>query len=580
MALGNAQWPRAKGLTTGNSKTGFQTGTEWFALAGIVILGGWLRFYRIQWGLEEGRPFPDETLVWPRFLVGFIRRGFAETWATNITVYPSIGPFVAGIGNWVASVSGYESDLRAGDLVKAIGIGRVSLAIVGLLAIPATYAIGRISSSPRRSLMAAALVATTPIVVIQSKLLSVDTVLITASAAALYATLLLDRKPTVLRSAFAGATIGACFAVKYNALILGIIPSLVLLNLARTLTLRGVAAHACAFGLSMLLVAGLGCPTCVMRPDLVLEQFRIYAAIAAPSSELPLASGATLPGIPHPVGLLGLQLPHALGPIFALAVAVGGVRAALRHRSEDLIILGFALVPLIQFLSTPLFFLRYTIVAVPAFALLACNWASPTSDKRNLVRAGFFLLFAATLGQSLIWEHRFQVRTIQELIQEATETDSQTLGVLASAPNRNIAIRGRHYGYFPALERAGVDARVVWFDDGTESHHEASDAERRAQEARFPHVKALPLSRTCDSELDRLILSSRTLRALARRSKLETGASPSELVRRISPCWESAELRCERCELENIGPWTWTYSAPSYGSEPFYIFSRQSSLDH
>jgi hypothetical protein len=507
--------------------------------------------------LAEGYPFPDELLVWRRFLIGFSTNGlFSDVWSYRVLVYPSLPLFLAGLGNWFSSALGLATNLQANSFAEGIEIGRITLALAGLLAIPITYRIGRFFGAWRTSLAAASLVAFAPIVVGQTRYLSVDTILIATAAIALLTTLFLVEKQSPTRSALAGAACGLCFAAKFTGIILIAIPGTVLLaNLGRRHPWQLLLCGTLLAG-GALIVGMLGCPTCVIDPDAIFTQLRFYAEIGAASSVAPLAQVGP---VPHSLAIFVFKLPHALGVLFTLALLPGILRATLRHEPRDLVLLGFAVLPTLPWIFSAVFFSRYYMISVPALAVLACAAFSSADRRSILARVALLVLVGGTLTQTLNWEHRYAVSSLERLHENILAKPDSAIGILS------YTVGARGYGPDRALAKAGIPARPIRLRGPDQPPRTTGEAGADSP---------IYLANSCDSNLEVLLVDEKTLVTLARVRELNPGETASDLVMREAPCWTNSERFCEDCSRETGDWWLWRFSRPFRGTGPFEVFTR------
>jgi hypothetical protein len=374
-------------------------------LAAAVAAGVCMRLVGLGWGIP--RPLPPEATAFrssyhfdeDKYLGGIARtapgRGDFDVrdlhWGT-LQFYLVWGALEA------AQTAGYLTqpwraafrDADPENLPRLYRTGRAVSAAAGILTLAVVFLAGRGLRGPDAGLAAAALVAASPLHVVNSHFLTSDvtmTLLLTAALALLLASLdSRSARPLVA----AGFLLGLAIAAKYNAAVVAPLwPVRDLLDRARPgwPTLAGYAAIAAGFA--------LGEPYGVARfPDLLRALHHEY--VTGPS-----AAAAFLPSVPGLAASQAVALAfYGLGVAGALAALAGIARGFGRSRPKESLLFGATLLLCLGVVAARWPLVRYTLPLVPCLALFAALALSRVENPRaRLVLAAAFsippLLFSA-----------------------------------------------------------------------------------------------------------------------------------------------------------------------------------------
>ena len=336
-------------------------------LAGVLLLTLLLRAWGLTWGLPSATHFfsyhPDESVVL-EYAMGM--NAFTGHLLPHFYRYGSLQLYLVNFANSLAFVFG------AADIVpkpfaqwhdawaRLYLIGRVLTVGMGVGTVWATYALGLRLWGRRAGLLAAGLLAVTPLHAQQGHWLTVDV------PAAFWGTLSLLCAAKALEPApgpaarravlWAGVLAGLAAATKYNmALMLAPVLAACLLIRRPAWMGVGLAAFAVAFVLA--------CPGCVLETALFLSHVRAEAI------HVSREPGPTFQGTGNGFAYLFLHtLSAGLGwPALLLALAAA-VYAGYRRAPGDKLLAAFA-VPYGIVIS--LAAVRYARYAVPLLPLLA-----------------------------------------------------------------------------------------------------------------------------------------------------------------------------------------------------------------
>jgi dolichyl-phosphate-mannose-protein mannosyltransferase len=141
-------------------------------LVGLTLLGGWLRFSAINFGLPD-QLRPDEEKIVPRAL------DFEDDWNPHLAIYPAAQTYLThAVLRSYAILTGAGHDLSAAyhsdNQAQAYLIGRYLAGAMGTATIPVIYLAGATVSGPAAGIMSAAIMAVTFLHVRDSKFVKVE----------------------------------------------------------------------------------------------------------------------------------------------------------------------------------------------------------------------------------------------------------------------------------------------------------------------------------------------------------------------------------------------------------------------
>jgi 4-amino-4-deoxy-L-arabinose transferase-like glycosyltransferase len=203
------------------------------ALLAILLVAAALRFAGIGHHLARAGPEYDERTIFVEPVLRMWRTGSLD---------PTVYTGYAGFFNHLAAVP-VAIGLRLGGERGAAAAARGLVAAFGVLSVALVHGLARRPAGPAAGLLAAALLAVSPLEVRSAHYVTPDVLVGTAMLAAL---LVLARSPDHRAEAMAGALLGAATAVKYTGLVL--VPAIVAERLTKGRA-RGVVRVAVAAAL-------------------------------------------------------------------------------------------------------------------------------------------------------------------------------------------------------------------------------------------------------------------------------------------------------------------------------------------
>ena len=423
--------PRPSGLGSPTARCG--------AVLAIAAVAIGLRFWRLDWGLlDERMAFPDELLIWSKYLRAFVPFGAASFERPDTVAalfYPTLFGYLAGLATALAHALGLVPSPHE-SVFESLLLARMLSSTAGLATVALVGALTWRAHSPRAGLLAAALAAVLPLEVIHSHLVSVDILLGTGMMATLLLACRLARVGTTGAALATGLAAGLTFGTKYTGLAVIVPVAWAVVEAAwrqrspRRLVLLAAAAL-CTFGLGFT----LACPICVTSPDRLLRSMSMLTT-AGSWQNLAFWRTALVPGLgwrgrPYVYQLL-VALPYSLGwPLWLAAMA--GVGSALRRRDAvDRILMVAFVAYLLPIGLSAIDALRYLLPLLPILVVLAARVLAgpaeptrPPSSTATGLRIGLVLLvLVATTGLTVSQVGRFsldQQRAIATWIDTSVE---------------------------------------------------------------------------------------------------------------------------------------------------------------
>ncbi len=345
---------------------------SWIALGATLALGSFLRLWGLDYGIPHPTIRPDEER-----LVGRAQTIFATgNWHPGSFFYPSLPFYVDAIALHAYYGTGkvlgrYEEprDFLFDIAVTRPGlhyrISRVVSAAAGVATILAAYALSLAAyRQPRAALLAAFSLAVCHVHVRDSHFATVDIV------ATLFVTLSLvfaaraAKASTARDFALAGLFAGLAISSKYNV-------GLVAIPIGVAALYRGRQALS-----PLALSAGAAVLAFALSSPYVLLRFGGFRSDLSFLEEFLYRSG-DLALWDH----LRTTFPSGLGWPLYLAAALGLVRALLRRRPEDIVLLSFAVPFLVLISSVRITFPRYVLPIVPLLLVLAVDWVASFIER-------------------------------------------------------------------------------------------------------------------------------------------------------------------------------------------------------
>jgi hypothetical protein len=350
-------------------------------LAAVLVLGAVLRAV----GIDYDRPFEyhsDETTI------AIPAMGIAATGNVDpgLFLYPSLLIYAqAAVSAAVHGIDGAPLDaprptgvgglpvLSFSDIdpsqYSIILAGRILIVLFGLVTVVVVAFAGRHLAGPATGLLAALLLAVSPLHVEHSRYLTTDV------PSALWTSLVLLVTLAAIRAArvtplwcLAGLCAGLAASTKYTAGVAVIVPLIGLAVWPATIELRiRVAVASLVVGAAVLGFV-IATPMVVVKLaavlDAVMSQVRNYNFTAHPGAQ-------EMPGLLFNLAALWI----GLGPVAAIAAALGLAQALQRRTPEDLVIATFPIVWLVLVSIPQVHFARNLLPMVPFLVIAAARAA-------------------------------------------------------------------------------------------------------------------------------------------------------------------------------------------------------------
>src|SRR5581483_5344045 len=339
-------------------------------------------------------------------------------------VYPSLYGFAAGGAVAIVHALGWI-DPPARAVLDAVLVARCVSALAGLATVALVGIAARRAYGGRAGLAACAFMAVLPMEVLQVHYVSCDALVATLATATLLASLALLESGRARSAVAAGLAGGLTTATKYTAAIALAGPAWAAIETAwRRGSVRVLLLLAAASGVAAFAGFSLGCPECVLRPEVMLQPLRVhYGRVVL----LPASAGNNfiVPGLgwyARPWLFQAVAVfPWAMGwPLYATALL--GVALALRRRepADRLLLASFAA----GFAAMGFFEVTYPRYYMPLYPLLvvfAARFAA-CGLPRRIAPALCAVVFAYTLALSASQVARFsydQQRAVVAWVQHA-----------------------------------------------------------------------------------------------------------------------------------------------------------------
>ena len=375
----------------GRTKAGVRSGSALLVgapLALILALGLGLRLA----GITHGQPFiaADEWIVGK----GAMHVLTARTWNVTYYYYPTLLTYllvpIAALLHVVGNVPLTQSSPfldRAEALPSEFPIflaGRLLVAVLGLATVLVSFESARRLVGARAALVAAAVVAFSGVLVLNSEYLVTDVPSALMAALTLLAAIIAWQRRSLRWVLSSALLAGLAASTKYNV---GLVVVVAVMAWASLVPWRQLAAGwtAPAAGRLGRLLRALEWRTAVLIPVLAFVGLVVAtpAVILAPGlvrDYLQLqASAYQIDSAPLLLPSLGYNLQYlwdtGLGPVASVLVLIGLVRFVVRHRAPELFILVFGLAYLVLMSAPPLHFSRNLAPLIPFAAIAAAEAA-------------------------------------------------------------------------------------------------------------------------------------------------------------------------------------------------------------
>ena len=413
----------------GMTKTPPITAAGSLPLVCVLVLALALRLWGITWGLPSATHYfsyhPDESVVLETS--SLTMNVFAGRLLPHFYNYGSLQLYLVCFANTLAALFGAVDIVPKNfaewypQWAKMYLIGRLLTVGMGVGTVWATYALGATLWGRRAGLVAAIILAVTPLHAQQSHFLTVDvpaTFWVVLSL--LWSARLMTDDPKPLKAALlAGLFAGLAAATKYN-MALAVLPLLAACYTLRFTFPLGRVAACCGVGLLAFLLAFFAaCPGALLETSTFLKDVR-FEAVHVQNADDPTFRNTGSGFVYH----ITHNLDAGLGlPLLVLALASIGY-ALYKHQRGDGLLAAFALPYYVLISLAAVRYARYTIPLLPILALwtgrmLADGLRLPRLVLRRVAvtvaAAGFFatavnalLLVSAMTGedtrdQALSW---------------------------------------------------------------------------------------------------------------------------------------------------------------------------------
>jgi len=363
-------------------------------LALLTLIGGWLRFTALDFGLPD-KFRPDEEYVVSRAV------GFHTSANPHFTVYPAAQMYLHhGVLRLIALVEGRRGDFRRAfdehGFARAHLVGRRLAATLGTATIPAIYWAALPAYGGPAALAGAAVLTFATIHVRESKYSTTDAPAVFWLTLALGMMLRVIRRGRRVDSLLAGVLTGVAMGTKYptGALLAGMAAAHVGARFREGRSLWRVFRDIRPY---LTLIGALVVFICV-TPYLLLDWQQTLRDFDYQRSFLTRGVGNPYAGWGWS-WLLTRALPDGLGPILAVALLVAVAWGMLRPRAGTWSLLVFLAVASIGIASSRYTFYRYILIPLPALAL----FAGITTDDARSALGRFFGDRRAALAVVLGW---------------------------------------------------------------------------------------------------------------------------------------------------------------------------------
>lgn len=374
-------------------------------LAAILLGAVALRLFRITWGL-------------PHFIFHDTRMHFVEAahnavgegdWILNFFVHPPIYPYLLAITTWIwSAISGDDFATTGGAALASratiVVIGRVLTVAMSTAMIGATYLLGRRLLGSRVGLWAAAFVALSPLQILESHRVNVDSPMLLAAVLSAHQAVvaLQEKRKNKLLLSFALAALAG--ATKYSGLYAGTLPIWAALRWPDTSWSQRARLIA-AGGLASLATFSLAMSPVLLALDeftrQVYQLFYIGIFHGAPGQNLTGDSWVFAPYL----YLTVVGLPVVLGWAIYAASLAGLVTLSLTNRRALALIAAGALPFYILQGNAETTVARYYLPFLPFLAITAAafvTWLRRTRPQVGTVVAAVVVVYSAILACSQV----------------------------------------------------------------------------------------------------------------------------------------------------------------------------------
>lgn len=457
------------GVSSRTSLRNLISGSRFWLLA-IVVLGAWLRFDSLSFGLPYAHSRPDETaLAGPAVMCLIGQCAPPDFYYPTGFIYALSAVYVAMFV--VFRARGVYTDLasfaesRRLDVSMFFVASRVMSALAGTATIVVVHAIGRLLWSPTVGLVSSLYLAVSLLHVRDSHFGTTDVTMTALIAATVWLILKWQQAPSYRLAMLVGLAGGVATSTKYNGLGVAV-PFLLAVGL-RTLTgptYERLRPRAVAITLGIAAVAG-AVAFLVLSPYAVIQWDRFVRDVLWRGDHLARPHGIDVgPGWQHHALV---TLPGVMGwPLYVCSLA-GVVGLLVSRFRQSIVVLSFPLAYYVVMGSLETNFARYALPLVPFMALTA-GWLTAAVGEQvsRYFRIRSAAPVAAALAVLLAAPSARQVLLLNRILARP-DTRVEAFEVLRHrvAPGDSIYLSGLSYAHTPlALRGRALEARA-WIPD-------------------------------------------------------------------------------------------------------------------
>lgn len=335
----------------------------------LTTLGAaYLRLSTLRWDLEHGPEGYESLFIRP--VIEMMRTGDLNH---RYHEYPGLLLYVLLFVMLLTLIAAISARVATGptDLPEALSLlGARSISAVGsVLSVPAVFVLGRAYAGPRVGLIAAALLAVSPMELRSSQLFRPDVLLELLSLCALRAMLGYVAAPALGSAALAGAAFGVALASKYSGVLLAI-PFAGALCAA-----PGSWPDRWKLGLAAIVAVPLGFLACSPYTLLDLDGF-----LAGFGAQVAINTTRDLEGVNIPLGYARTLASFSLGLPGLVAAVLGVSWACARPRREDAVLLPWVFGYLLFFFRNSVEGERFLLPVAPVLMIYAAVAAAAVWD--------------------------------------------------------------------------------------------------------------------------------------------------------------------------------------------------------
>lgn len=381
------------------------------ALSSLLVFAFLLRVWGLTYGLPFVEEFTSDAEMFVPLAVHVTLRDPSPHWfglPGSTIIHPLA--FVFHFGNWAARCLGatdlYVEQSFAQNPALFYAAGRLLAASAGTLAVLVVYLIGREISCSRMGLVAAGLLALSPLDVYISHLARPDTLVVLFTSLSLLFCVKILKQPRWEYYAAAGASAGLAMSSKYYGVL--VIACLPLAHVLGSMVQGRESRWLLGKEAISKLVVGLACAPlafAVTSPFFVLEFEKAWADLLAQGKATHLSADGL-----SPLGNLWWYAttgaPVAMGWA-AMAMMLVGLWRTVRRRTLSIVVLGAFVVLYVSGISIlALHWDRWLLPAIPGLAVVSALGVEQLLEwLGRVVRPGFARVLGASFLLALVaWQ--------------------------------------------------------------------------------------------------------------------------------------------------------------------------------